>query len=89
MGRTVDLPEALYCKVAEYAAERHQEPDALILSWIADAMRRAESHSPSVPVDLVPDEPLSLLAGIINLPDADAGDDHDMYFGAEDNDAKK
>ena len=83
MSHSVEVPDDLYRKIAQYAAEHHEEPEALIVSWVADAVRRAESPDSSQVSGLSPDEPLALLAGIINVPDADAGDHHDMYFGAD------
>ncbi len=88
MGHAVELPESLYRQVAEYAARRHEEPGAIIVSWLMDAMHRAESQI-AVANDVASDEPMNLLAGIINVSDADAGDYHDRYFSMDDDDAAK
>ncbi len=87
MSHIVEVPDELYRKIERYAAERNQDPESLIASWAAEAMRRTETPQPiEAPISdgsLASDEPLALLAGIVSVPDADAGDHHDRYVGAD------
>ncbi len=83
MSHIVEVPDELYRKIEQYAVKHQREPEAVIVSWVADAIRRAEVAESAPASGLSPDEPLVLLAGIVNVPDPDAGDHHDMYFGAD------
>jgi len=83
MSHIVEVPDELYRKIEQYAVKHQRKPEAVIVSWVADAISRAEVAESGPASGLSPDEPLALLAGIINVPDADAGDHHNRYFGAD------
>jgi hypothetical protein len=83
MSYTVELPDDLYQRVERYAAERQRRPKSLIVSWVTDAIQWAEAPTPTAGSGLSTDELLTLLAGNLSVPDADAGDVHDRYFGSK------
>lgn len=84
MGHPIELelPDEVYAKVSALADAQKRDPETIILSWVREAAERVNE----APIDLGSpsgQDPLFLLAGIINVPDPDSGDHHDEYFGAD------
>ena len=92
MSHTLEVPDDLYRKIADYASEAEQEPDTLILAWVAEAAQHldAEPTAPSTGVTFderaltATGDPMILLAGIIDSHDPGWANDHDSYFGSDD-----
>jgi hypothetical protein len=84
MSHTVPVSDDLYEKIAAYAAERQQQPDALIEVWLTDAMRRA-SESAAVGEQAVNarSDPLFQVAGIFATGEPGWGRRHDELLVSE------
>lgn len=85
MGHPIELelPDDVFAKVSALADAQRLDPEVIILSWVQEAAEKANAGS----IDggsTSEQDPLFLLAGIINVPDPDSGDHHDEYFGADD-----
>ena len=50
-------------QIARYAAQQKQDPDALIIAWMQESLRRADAQRTSA-VTLSADDPLVRLAGL-------------------------
>lgn len=92
MSHILEVPDDLYRKIAHYATEAKQEPDTLILSWVTEAAQRLNAKPTQPPTSVTFDEgaltatddPMTLLAGIIDSHDPGWANDHDSYFGYDD-----
>ena len=89
MSHTLEVPDDLYRKIANYAAEAAQEPDALMLAWVAEAAKRLSDSAPTATGAtfderaLLAGDPMTMLAGIIDSHAPGWADDHDAYFGSD------
>lgn len=88
MSQALHIPEDLYARIAAYAAEHKEDPDAIATRLLAQALDDLPPTEQQ-PRDLSQD-PLSQLAGIISVEgDPGWGDRHDEYFAWEGDDAEE
>ena len=89
MSQPIQVPDELYAAIAEYARQRGGQPDAIINTWLREAVEQAKASAAAATHQEqgTSQDQLTLLAGMINVPDPDAGDHHDAYFGSDDGDA--
>lgn len=66
------LSDEQYARLATYAAQHGQTPEALFQTWVAEVTHSVE--------DKILDDPLFQLAGIFVIGDPDLADKHDEYL---------
>jgi hypothetical protein len=90
MSHVFQIPDEIYAKIATYAAQRGQTPDALLLTLVTEGMELLKRGQLTVPerhettYDLTRD-PLAPFIGMFDSGSDDPGwiERHDEYFAGD------
>jgi len=84
MAQVVQFPDELYTQIAAYAAQQHETPDEVILSWVREAAQQVKAQAaPATQEEPVYDpatDPLSPFIGQFHSGDPLLAERHHEYL---------
>lgn len=79
MSHALNVPDELYSKFAEYAAERGQTADELLLAYMRGLVEISQSGRASEAI-VITEDPLAPFIGAFTFGVGDLAENHDQYL---------